>query len=87
MNVICIPLLNYEVLSLTLLNLYFFNENIKVYAFMLAFFARLLYNHGVTIVSFAINILMLVTWNARVALPGAGDPPLNTTGIPPGVYE
>lgn len=29
---------------------------------------RLLWNHGTTILSLAINILMLVTWNAKASL-------------------
>ncbi|KAH9498183.1 hypothetical protein Btru_007903 [Bulinus truncatus] len=42
----------------------------------------LVWNHCVTIISFAINILMLVTWEAKGSLetPGIMD---NVTGIPP----
>jgi hypothetical protein len=47
---------------------------------------RLGWNHLVTILSFAINILMLVTWNAKGSLdtPGLFN---NTTAIPDSVNE
>ncbi|XP_055955374.1 inositol 1,4,5-trisphosphate receptor type 1 [Patella vulgata] len=46
----------------------------------------LLWNHAVTILSFAINTLMLVTWKAKASLetPGIMD---NTTGIPLSVLD
>ncbi|XP_055891550.1 inositol 1,4,5-trisphosphate receptor type 1-like isoform X4 [Biomphalaria glabrata] len=42
----------------------------------------LVWNHLVTIISFAINILMLVTWEAKGSLE-TPDIMVNTTGIPP----
>ena len=49
-------------------------------------FYRLIWNHLVTILSFAINILMLLTWTAKASLatPGIMD---NTTDIPESVKE
>ncbi|XP_021341779.1 inositol 1,4,5-trisphosphate receptor type 2-like [Mizuhopecten yessoensis] len=46
----------------------------------------LIWNHLVTIVSFAINILMLVTWQAKASLatPGIMD---NTTAIPASLID
>ncbi|ESO91009.1 hypothetical protein LOTGIDRAFT_163525 [Lottia gigantea] len=46
----------------------------------------LFWNHGVTIISFAINILMLVTWKAKGSLetPGIMD---NATGIPHAIID
>lgn len=50
---------------------------------------RLIWNHIVTILSFAINILMLVTWQAKASLasPSVKDLMHNTTAIPDIVRE
>lgn len=49
-------------------------------------FLRLVWNHLVTVISFAINILMLVTWQAKASL---GDPVLqinkSSDSVPPEV--
>ncbi|PVD20342.1 hypothetical protein C0Q70_18496 [Pomacea canaliculata] len=46
----------------------------------------LLWNHLVTVLSFAINIFMLVTWEAKASLSTPGII-LNTTGIPPALLD
>ncbi|KAL4233979.1 hypothetical protein ACF0H5_005634 [Mactra antiquata] len=47
----------------------------------------LLWNHSVTILSFAINILMLLTWNAKASLATPGIMTKNTTAIPPEIKD
>ena len=49
-------------------------------------FFRLVWNHMVTVLSFAINILMLLTWNAKASLATPGIM-VNTTDIPAAVEE
>ena len=52
----------------------------------LCFLYRLVWNHLVTVISFAINILMLVTWQAKGSM-GVTPTSKNTTALPASIYK
>ena len=65
------------------------NHSNSMHLMHLKLFSRLIWNHIVTILSFAINILMLVTWQAKASMGSTSVKVLmqNTTAIPEIVKE